>query len=165
MVRATSSLPVPFSPVISIQVSAGAATSIFLLNSFVLSEFPSIECFSRVLVRRYLFSSSSRLKFRALLMVKIILSIESGFSTRSKAPSLVALTAVSIVPWPVIMTTWMWGLYFLISFSVSIPSIPGIQISSRTTSGESESMIFKASYPLTAVETSKPSSESRPLRD
>ena len=29
----------------------------------------------------------------------------SGFSTKSKAPSLVALTAVSTVPWPEIMTT------------------------------------------------------------
>ncbi len=131
----------------------------------MLSEFPSIEFFSRVLVRRYLFSSSRRLKFKALLMVKIILSIESGFSTKSKAPNLVALTAVSMVPWPVMMITWMWGLYFLISLRVSIPSSPGIQMSSKTRSGESESMTFKASCPLIAVETLYPSSDSNPLKD
>ena len=31
--------------------------------------------------------------------------MESGFSRKSKAPSLVALTAVSMLPWPEIMTT------------------------------------------------------------
>ena len=32
-------------------------------------------------------------------------SSESGFSRKSYAPSLVALTAVSMVPWPEMMTT------------------------------------------------------------
>ena len=64
------------------------------------------------------------------------LSIDSGFSRKSKAPSLVACTAVSMVPWPEIMTTtgrsadgisWM-------RVSVSMPSMPGSQISSSTSS-------------------------------
>ncbi len=46
-----------------------------------------------------------------------------------------------------------------------MPSIPGIQISRRTRSGDSSSMIFKASYPLSAVRTSNPSSERMPLND
>ncbi len=105
MVRAASSLPVPFSPVISIHVSVGAIIAICFFSAAIGGLFPFIECFSIVFLRRYLFSSSSRLKFSALLIVTITLSIESGFSIRSNAPSFVAFTALSIVPCPVIIIT------------------------------------------------------------
>jgi len=98
-------------------------------------------------------------------MVRITLSIESGFSMRSKAPIFVAFTAISILPCPEINITGINGLSFFMAFSVSIPSIPCIQISSNTISGESDSTIFNASYPLAAVVTSKPSSARIPLKD
>ena len=62
--------------------------------------------------------------------------MESGFSRKSKAPSLVALTAVSMLPWPEIITTtgrsgdgisWMRA-------NASMPSMPGSQISRSTSS-------------------------------
>ena len=60
--------------------------------------------------------------------------MESGFSRKSKAPSLVARTAVSMVPWPEIMTTTgrsEAGIFWMRS-SASRPSMPGSQMSSRT---------------------------------
>ena len=51
------------------------------------------------------FSSSSRRWRRAFLTVRTTFSSDSGFSRKSKAPSLVALTAVSTVPWPEMTTT------------------------------------------------------------
>ncbi len=60
-------------------------------------------------------------------------SMVSGFSRKSKAPSLVAFTAVSMVPWPEMITTT--GRFAkaisCIRASVSNPSIPGSQTSSR----------------------------------
>jgi len=78
-------------------------------------------------------------------MATITFSIDRGFSIMSKAPSLVAVTAVSMLPWPVMITTGKKGWFFLISRSVSMPSMPGIQISSTTKSGDWTSMIFNAS--------------------
>ena len=49
---------------------------------------PSIEFFSRVFRRRYRFSSSSRLKFRALLMDRMTLSMDRGFSNQIKGTEL-----------------------------------------------------------------------------
>src|SRR6056297_1894160 len=70
-----------------------------------------------------------------------------------------------MVPCPVIITIWVLGWFFLISFRVSIPSMPGIQISSSTRSGSSLSRILSASYPLVAVRVSNPSSARIPLSD
>ncbi len=64
-----------------------------------------MEFFSMVFFRKNRFSSSSRLKFKALLMATMTLSIESGFSIKSNAPIFVAFTAVSKVPCPVTIMT------------------------------------------------------------
>jgi len=52
MVRATSSLPVPFSPVISTQASRGAAAAISWHSSRVAGLSPLMACFSMVFLRR-----------------------------------------------------------------------------------------------------------------
>ena len=82
MVRATSSLPVPFSPVIRTQAWVGAAMAICFFRAWMGGLFPVIECFSRVFLRKKRFSSSRRRKLRALLMVTTTFSMESGFSTK-----------------------------------------------------------------------------------
>ncbi len=53
----------------------------------------------------WLFSSARAWWARAFLTTTETLSMESGFSRKSKAPSLVALTAASMLPWPEITTT------------------------------------------------------------
>ncbi len=74
--------------------------------------------------------------------------MESGFSRKSSAPSLVALTAVSMLPWPEITTTagrsgngicWMRA-------STSSPSRPGSQISSSTSSKPPPGKVFQAFF-------------------
>ena len=64
----------------------------------------------------------------------MIFSSESGFSMKSKAPSLVARTAVSIVPWPEIMMTAGGRGCACKRLSASSPSMPGSQTSRRITS-------------------------------
>ena len=71
---------------------------------------------------------------------------------KSYAPSRVAFTAVSIVPWPEIMTTIASGRRRLTSASVSRPSMRSIQTSRKVRSGASSVTSRSASAPLpTAV--------------
>ena len=74
--------------------------------------------------------------------------MESGFSRKSKAPSLVAFTAASMLPWPEITTTtgrsakgisWMRA-------STSMPSMPGSQISSSTSSNSPAGQRLQAGF-------------------
>ena len=53
---------------------------------------------TRTFSRSWTFSSSSRFWRRAFWTVRTTFSSDRGFSRKSKAPSWVALTAVSIVP-------------------------------------------------------------------
>jgi len=82
-------------------------------------------------------------------------SMESGFSRKSKAPSLVALTAASMLPWPEITTTsgrsgrgisWM-------RESTSMPSSPGSQMSSSASSKPPPGSSARQSSPLAAAAT------------
>ena len=57
---------------------------------------------------------------------------------KSDAPILVALIAVEIVACPLIMITGVSGCAAFIRRSVSIPSIPGIQMSRITSDGRSD---------------------------
>ena len=50
-------------------------------------------------------------------------SILKGFSMKSYAPCLIAATAISILPWPEIITTGTSGLSRLTDLRISIPSI------------------------------------------
>ncbi len=80
--------------------------------------------------RRRLPASSARSAVRSSL------AMDSGFSTKSKAPRRVASTAVSTVPCPDSMTTGQRSVFFSFhSRSSVMPSMSGIQMSSSTRSG------------------------------
>ena len=67
---------------------------------------------------------------------------------------MIALTAVSIDPCPDIIMTCAVGTNSFTRFSVSNPSISGIQMSSSMRSGGSVVYIFNASIPFLATDTS-----------
>ena len=67
---------------------------------------------------------------------------ENGFSIKSAAPSRVAATAFWMLPWPEIMITRTSGRSALIWRSSSMPSISGIQMSSRTSAGFSSAIVL-----------------------
>ena len=99
-------------------------------------------------------------------MVSSSFSTESGFSRKSKAPSWVARTAVSMVPWPLIITTGRLGQVRCISSRISTPSRPGIAMSSSTRSGGfSPRSSARAASPSGASAGEKPSSESMPASE
>src|SRR5258705_5603016 len=91
--------------------------------------------------------------------------MESGFSRKSYAPSLVARTAVSMVPWPEIMMTSGGLSRARIFCRVSSPSMPGSHTSSRTTSKVCFSKRSRQASPLSASPVLKPSSSSTPRRE
>src|SRR6476619_8048517 len=94
-----------------------------------------------------------------------VLSSESGFSRKSNAPSLVARTAVSIVPCPEMITTSGGSSSCLIFSSVSRPSMPGSHISSSTTSQVRFFNCSRQASPLSASSTLYPSSSRTPRSD
>ena len=63
-----------------------------------------------------------------------VFSSESGFSTKSNAPSLIARTADSMLPWPEIITTGASTRRSRSRASVTSPSMPGSQMSSTIAS-------------------------------
>src|SRR5664279_2432285 len=83
-----------------------------------------------------------------------------GFSRKAMAPNFVASTAVSMVPWPLIMMT---GIVSCApaphSLSSVMPSTSGIQMSSRTRSGRIRSRQARACAAFSASSTVWPSSE------
>ena len=84
--------------------------------------------------RRSRFSASSVRWRIALRTTSTVFSSESGFSTKSNAPILIARTADSMLPWPE-MTTICASTSRSRSFvSVARPSMPGSQMSSTMTS-------------------------------
>src|SRR5205807_1059807 len=92
---------------------------------------------------------------RARSTVRSSFASDSGFSTKSKAPSLVASTAVSTVLWPDIITTGQPSVAAVDhSRSSVIPSTSGIQISSSTRSGICRAREARACAALAATSTS-----------
>ena len=75
------------------------------------------------------FSSSRRFSLRTLSTVSSSLSVESGFSRKSIAPSRVARTAISILACPEIITTGSEMPSARRSSSSARPSLPGITTS------------------------------------
>ncbi len=67
----------------------------------------------------------------ALSTVRSNFASDTGFSMKSTAPSRVASTAVSTVPWPDIITTAPGEPFSDHSFSSEMPSVSGIQMSRR----------------------------------
>ena len=95
---------------------------------------------------------------KAILTVCTNLSSSNGFATKSYAPSFKDSTAVSIVPYAVIIMTTIELSIFLTCLRSSIPSIPGIFISARTTLTGFLEIRANASFPLSDVLTSTSSS-------
>ena len=82
-------------------------------------------------------------------------AVDRGFSRKSYAPSRVASTAVSTVPWPDIMMTGASPVLLSDhSLNREIPSESGIQMSSRTRSGRRLRRDARAFSAFSAVSTS-----------
>ena len=158
MADATSSLPVPDSPVISTRASVGATRAIRARSSSIAGLTPTSgsACPSASCRRR--FSASVRDSSSAARRVVSTPSGVSGFSRNWNAPSLVARTASVRFALPLIMTTGRSGALRLSCSSVCRPSgPPGIIRSSNTASGVSRSTAAIAAVPLAASAVSKPS--------
>ena len=136
MARATNSLPVPVSPRMQTRVSLAATRSICSNNFFIAGPEPTSSCLPRR-CRNSRFSSSSRESRSALSTVTKSLSVESGFSRKSSAPSLVAFTAISMFACPEMSTIGVFSPAFFKSSSSSRPLFPGITTSERIRSNES----------------------------
>ena len=102
-----------------------------------------------------MFSRRSCAASRARRTASRSLAVDSGFSRKSYAPSRVASTAVSIVPWPDIMMTG--GSPVLTSdhsLSREIPSESGNQMSRRMRSGRRLRRDARAASAFPAMSTS-----------
>ena len=91
--RATSSLPVPFSPMMRMRESLAAAWAMSSRTARIPALSPTIRSSMKRLSRSVRFSRRSVSMARALRTTVIVRSSESGFSRKSKAPIFVACTA------------------------------------------------------------------------
>jgi len=132
--RATSSFPVPFSPRISTFASV-APTFWMTSKTLCIAELipikswkgwsrSSLNCFWRV--RRYLASIRDLRMFMAAEKVANSFSFCQGLRIKSKAPSLMARTAISTSPKAVMRMTIADGSSSRILFSQSKPSVPEV---------------------------------------
>lgn len=134
--RATSSLPVPVSPLMSTGASVAATLSISARTEAIAWERPMMRvpaagpASSR---RRARFSSSSARRSTARRTVSVRRSAGNGFSMKSNAPSRIACTAIVISPWPVTSTTGMPVPNDWQCASTSSPLAPGRRRSLTTT--------------------------------
>src|SRR6266566_4728210 len=124
---------------------------------FVAGLEPTNSCFPRRW-RSSRFSSSKRVKRKAFSTVTSNLSVESGFSRKSSAPSRVAFTAISILAWPEIKTTGVFTPAFFSSSSSSIPLLPGMTTSERIRSKFSARSSSTARLALSQTVASCPAS-------
>ncbi len=128
--RATNSFPVPVSPRMQTRVSLAATRSICAVSRAMAAPDPISSCLPRRW-RSSRFSSSRRVKRSAFSTVSSNLSVESGFSRKSRAPSLVARTAISMLACPEISTMGVFTPAFFRSSRSSRPLFPGITTSER----------------------------------
>ena len=163
IVRATSSLPTPLSPSSITVALVGAArfTASSTARSAGLS--PTISYLDSIASFSSRFSCRSSCCFSTFCSVTMTRSLLSGLSRKSIAPDLMASTAVLVVPWPEIITTGSVSSSARSLRSTSIPSMPGILMSSSTRSGRSRWTSASASWPEDAP-TNAYSSYSRIIR-
>ncbi len=146
-VRAASSFPVPVSPRMQTRVSLAATRSTCAITRCIASPVQMISCFPSRAFSCW-FSCSRRFSLSAFSTVSSSLSVESGFSRKSSAPSRVARTAISMCACPDIITTGaVTPLVFKSSNSAS-PSRPGMTTSERI---RSNSRAFASSSALPAL--------------
>src|ERR1035441_9574118 len=157
MARAIRSLPTPLSPVNSTVARVGPTRSMAAKISCMASLRPIILSNSE---RRpssalsWRFSSRSARTSSALLTTCIRWSRENGLSRKSVAPAFMASTAVSTLPYAVIMTTGTCAFCRRISARNSCPSMRGSFRSVSTMAARSTS--FNPSSALAALSTSNP---------
>ena len=153
--RATNALPVPLSPKIRTRPLVGAISSICCRTAFMGTLSPRMRCLRSISANSDAFCASRLRCSRALRTATVTFATESGFSKKSCAPSLVARTALSTLPWPEIITTT--GLRIMsasrMRSSVSSPSMPGSQMSSNNTPYTAEESISRQRSPLSATST------------
>ena len=156
--EATSSFPVPDSPVMSTRAPVGATRAISARSSSIArltptsgSLCPSASCRRRFSARVRASSSAPRIATSSPSGV-------SGFSRNWNAPSFVARTASVRLALPLIITTGTSGATRFSCSSVASPSgPPGIIRSSSTASGALRSTAASAAVPFPASAVSKPS--------
>ncbi len=156
--RATSSLPVPGSPVMRMRASVGATRATVALMRAIAGLSPTIgvrsaRASSRTTSRRRLFSTWSCPRESAPRTETSSRLRSGGFSRKSTAPSCVASTAVSTVPWPEIITTGMPTSASWRALRTSMPSRFGILMSSSSRSTPPACAFASASSPSTASRT------------
>ncbi len=152
--RATSSLPVPLSPMISTVLLVSATSLIFSNSSRIAGHWPtmlSMPCRSRSCRCRSAISTaidrfSSARSMRCLSSLRLI-----GLERKSKAPCLSASTAASTLPTPETMMTAACGACFRASRSNSMPSVRGIFRSVTMTATPSWMCSIASSPSLTAI--------------
>ncbi len=103
--RAATSLPLPGGPENSTRLPVGATRSIAWRNWAMAAERPIKSAGPPTRARNSSFSRRRRAFSSARSIVTSRRSALNGFSMKSKAPRLMALTAVSMLPWPLIITT------------------------------------------------------------
>ena len=149
---ATSSLPVPFSPVMSTLALVGATLAIMSLTSNMGADSPIIWFWIFTAFFKTLFSVVRFFLSRALRRVMSRRFRSGGLGMKSKAPFLMASTAVSMVPWPESMMTGTSDSFRMAS-RVSMPSISGILMSQKMASKSCSLICCKASMPVEASAT------------
>ena len=132
--RATSSLPVPFSPVTSTRASLAALLATVSRSRRITGLSPRISPVAPRAARRPAFSSRRRCRSSALAMDTSSRPGCSGFSMKSSAPRRTASSAVWMVPWPLIMMTGGWSPASASSASRARPSASGSWTSSSSSS-------------------------------
>src|SRR5262245_1929872 len=124
---------------------------------------PTIVRVRSTRARRARFSASSWRWCSALRMTSTVLSSDSGFSTKSNAPNLIARTADSMFPCPEISTTCESTCRSRRRASVASPSMPGSHTSSTIRSNGPRVIRSRQASPLATASTAYPSSRSTPL--
>ena len=138
---ASTSLPVPFSPVMRIFASVAATFSTMFRKSCITSLSPQYIALCDVFPLRFPPALSTPLFLSlASKSVCVIFSLSKGFTMKSAAPSLMPVTASWMSAYAVKSTTSVFGLMPLISRSQYSPSLPELMplekfMSSSTTSG------------------------------
>ena len=150
MVLATSSLPTPLSPSSITVALVGEARLTASSTMRRAGLCPTISYFDSIASRSSRFSLRSSDCMSALRSVTITRSLLSGFSRKSTAPERDASKAVEVVPWPEIITTGSDSSRAWSFRSTSMPSMPGILMSSSTRSGRSRCTAASPSCPLAA---------------
>ena len=129
--RATSPLPVPFSPVISTLASEGPTRSIISSTGCMARDCATKSVAPSPRSRRFSASRPRLLRSAAasaswLATIDSRRSLSHGFSTKSRAPRRIASTASSIVPHAVIATTGSSGARSRTRSSSCSPSCPEV---------------------------------------